>query len=237
MRTIIIEDELLIRNMIVNYVKKNPHLEYIGDASTVSEGIVLVNACKPDLLLLDIQLKDGTSFELLENINFKTKVIFITAYQEFALKALKLGALDYILKPVDFNELNQIITKIIDDEPKTEQLQETQNHFKGHGTKIILKSIERMHIVNFDEIIYCQSNGSYTTFCLKDKKDIVMSKNIKEYENILPQTEFVRCHNSFIVNINQIDQITRDNELSLKNGERIPISIRKKDKLIEMLEK
>jgi two-component system LytT family response regulator len=237
MRTIIIEDELLTRNMIINYVKANPYLEFIGDAGTVSEGIILANACKPDLLLLDIQLKDGMSFEILEKIKYKTKVIFITAYQEFALKALKLGALDYILKPIDFNELNQIIEKIAKEQPQLQELQETQNHLKGKGSKIILKSIEGIYVVHFEDIIYCQSNGSYTVFCLKNNKTIMMSKNIKEYENILPEAQFVRCHNSFIVNINEVEQINRDNDVLLRNGERIPISIRKKEKLIEMLEK
>lgn len=236
MRTLIIEDELLIRNMIVTYVKNNPNLEYIGDADSVEKGLALANSSNPDLLLLDIQLKDGTSFELLEKLKLETNVIFITAFQEFALKALKLGALDYILKPIDFDELNNAIGKIKNKFSNSFQFKEANEHLKGRGSKIILKSIEGIHVVNFEEIVYCQSNGSYTIFYLKNNKTIMMSKNIKEYENILPENSFIRCHNSFIVNISQIEQISKEYELLLRNGDRIPVSVRKKEKLIEFLE-
>lgn len=134
MRTIVVEDEDLTRKMIVNYVKSNPNLQFIGEAASVQESVVLINACQPDLLLVDIQLKDGLSFEILEKIITPVCTIFITAYQEYAIKALKLGAIDYILKPIDFEELSQAIDKTKSKIP-AEQLEETQNHLVGKGSK------------------------------------------------------------------------------------------------------
>jgi two-component system LytT family response regulator len=237
MRTIIIEDEQLTRKMIANMVKANGNLEYIGEASTVAEGLVLINATQPDLILMDIQLNDGTGFDILEKINSKAKVVFITAYQEYAIKALKIGAVDYILKPIDSSEFDEAILKAQKDTTSHEQLAEVKMALNGTFDKLILKTIEGIHIVKIADILYLQSNGSYTHFYLSQNRSIVVSKNIKEYENMLPDNQFARCHNSFLVNLNEVMQIDRGNNLILSNNVEIPVSGRKKEQILELLTK
>jgi len=235
LRTLIIEDEHLTRSLIVNLVKKNPHLQFIGEASSVEEGIVLVNATSPDLLLMDIQLNGGTGFDILERTNTKAQIIFITAYQEFAIKALKLGAIDYLLKPIDSEEFQHAIGKVNSDITIQEQYDEVKKILSGTIDKLILKTIEGIHIVTIEEIMYLQSNGSYTHFNLSGNRNIIISKNIKEYENILPEKIFARCHNSFLVNLKQVVRIDKDNNLILRNGQEIPVSTRKRDAILEQL--
>lgn len=235
LRTLVIEDEHLTRSLIVNLVKKTPQLQFIGEASSVEEGIVLVNATSPDLLLMDVQLNGGTGFDILERTATKSQVIFITAYQEFAIKALKLGAIDYILKPVDTDEFEQAIAKVNLEHSFLEQYAEVKKILNGTIDKLILKTIEGIHIVTIEEILYLQSNGSYTHFYLSENRDIIISKNIKEYENILPEKLFSRCHNSFLVNLKQVVRIDKDNNLILRNGQEIPVSTRKRDAVLEQL--
>lgn len=235
MRTIIIEDEALTRNMIVNMVRANTHLQYIGAAGSVGEAVVLVKATNPDLILLDVQLNDGTGFDILERTGSEAKIIFVTAYQEFAIRALKLGAIDYVLKPIDTDEFTAAIEKAKSEVQSKEQVVEVNKIFNGVIDKLILKTIEGIHIVKIDDIMYLQSNGSYTHFYLSQNRHIIVSKNIKEYENILPEHLFVRCHNSFLVNLHQVVQIDKENNLILSNGSTIPVSGRKRDHLLERL--
>ena len=237
MRTVIIEDEPLTRKMIANMAKANSNLEYIGEAGTVAEGLILINATVPDLILMDIQLNDGTGFDILERLNFNTKVVFITAYQEYAIKALKIGAVDYILKPIDSTEFDEAIIKAKKDNTSQEQLAEVKMALSGTIDKLILKTIEGIHIVKIADILYLQSNGSYTHFYLSQNRCIVVSKNIKEYENMLPDNLFARCHNSFLVNLKEVVQIDRENNLILSNKVEIPVSGRKKVQILELLTK
>jgi two-component system, LytTR family, response regulator len=234
MKVVIIEDEDLTRKMLVNYVKNHNALEFIAEADSVKGGIQLLNACKPDLLMLDIQLKDGMSFEILTALEYQPRIIFITAYKEYAIKALKLGALDYVLKPIDFEELDASIERIQEQAILDKlQIQELKTSFKEPVKRIVLKTLEGVYVVNFEDIMYVQSNGAYSQFYLSNDKIITLSKNIKEYEQILPPDMFFRCHNSFLVNLNFVTKISRDNEIILKNNQPILVSIRKRDELIE----
>lgn len=236
MRTIVIEDELLSRELIVSFVRSHSELEYIGATGSICEGIILINACEPDLVLLDIHLSDGYSFEILDQLRCKPKIIFITSYEEFALKAIKVGALDYILKPILQEEFDLAIQKATSEPQLEEQFTEAKGALlQGAFQRIILKTIEGIHVVNTEEIVYCQSNGSYTQFFLSDKRTILISKNIKEYEELLPQEYFIRCHNSFIVNTREIIRVDKDNNVILRDGKSIPVSSRKKDDLLVRL--
>lgn len=228
LRTIVIEDEELIRKMIVNMVKNIPIVNFIGDAGSVTEGVILANTTKPDLILLDVQLQDGTGFNLIERLKTKTKIIFITAYDEYAIKAIKVGALDYILKPIDEEELENTIQKIYaENEQKAENI-EGIAAINTNLNKLLLRTQEGLHVIDIDEIMYCQGEGSYTLFFLKDAKKITVSKPLKDYETILPNKRFARCHQSYIVNLKEIIRIDKSDIIIMKDKTEIPISSRKK---------
>jgi two-component system LytT family response regulator len=233
LRTLVIEDEDLIRKMIVSMVKKIDMITFVGEAASVAEGLVLANTMQPDLILLDIQLKDGTGFNLLEKLTLLPKVIFITAYNNYAIQAIKVGALDYILKPIDEEELVLAIEKITKKNQLKEQFTHTNTALKGKLDKLFLKTQEGLHILNLSDIMYCLGEGSYTEFHTKDGSKITISKPLKEYETLLPDDRFARCHQSYIVNLNEISRIDKSDFIIMKDGTKIPLSTRKRKWFID----
>jgi two-component system LytT family response regulator len=233
LRTLVIEDEDLIRKMIVSMVKKIDTITFVGEAASVAEGLVLTNTTQPDLILLDIQLKDGTGFNLLEKLTILPKVIFITAYNNYAIQAIKVGALDYILKPIDEEELELAIQKITKENQLKEQFTHTNTALKGKLDKLFLKTQEGLHILNLSDILYCLGEGSYTEFHTKDGSKITISKPLKEYETVLPDDRFARCHQSYIVNLNEISRIDKSDFIIINDGTKIPLSTRKRKWFID----
>lgn len=233
LRTLVIEDEDLIRKMIVSMVKKLDAITFIGEAATVAEGLILANTTQPDLILLDIQLKDGTGFDLLEKLNTIPKVIFITAYDNYAIQAIKVEALDYILKPIDEEELGLAIKKTTKENQLKEQFTNPNAALKGKPDKLFLRTQEGLHILNMSDIMYCLGEGSYTEFHTKDGSKITTSKPLKEYETSLPNDRFARCHQSYIVNLNEISRIDKSDFIILNNAAKIPLSTRKRKWFID----
>lgn len=241
-RTLIIDDEPAIRKDLQLLLSRHKGFVCIGTCGSISDALVLINNTQPDLVLLDIQLSDGTSFELLSQlgkINFK--IIFITAYNDRAITAIKFGALDYLVKPVDEDELALALQKVYDD-PALPMLQEaqlalTQRHIQTQQPqdRIALRSQDYLQIVHFAEIIFCQSNAGYTTFHLTDNRKILISKSLKEYEDILPGSLFLRPHQSYLVNQQYIDRYHKDGLLVLKSGAEIPVSTRRRDYVLALL--
>jgi two-component system LytT family response regulator len=246
---LIIDDEALSREtinaIVTNYCK---NATVIGEASSVKDGVVAFMELKPDVILLDIQLGDGSGFELLNKINpTNSKVIFITAYEEFAIKAFKTCAIDYLLKPVDISELKIAINKA--EEQKSKNTIEAQlnillaNFNQGApvdntNQKIVLKTTDQIHILSPNEIIHLESDGNYTKFYLVNKTIILISKTLKEYEEILDKSNFIRIHQSHIVNMMYASRFDKRNGgfLILKDNTSLPVSTRKKDDLIQYLE-
>lgn len=243
LRVLVIDDELLIRNDIELLASKHPGVVVVGTCGSVKEGLILIRAAKPDLVLLDVQLSDGTGFDLLQaagSINFH--VVFITAYNEYAIKAIKHGAFDYLLKPLDEAELHQALNKVkssqsaanVDDGFR--ELSSYNNHaLVERRGKLALRSQQYLQIVSFDEIQYCQSDKGYTTFYLTNNRKVLVSKYIKEYEDILPPHIFLRPHQSYLVNFNYIDRFHKDGYLVLRTGVEIPVSTRKREHVIAFL--
>jgi two-component system LytT family response regulator len=235
-KTILIEDESYIRKGLITLINSlNKNLDIIAECSSVKEAITVVTACKPELIFLDINLPDGNAFDFLEKTKTVSyKVIFITAYEEYALRALKNGAIDYILKPVDIEELEIAIDKAL----KTENFKENQIQYTKEQLskdKLILSLQDGFQCILFDDLIYCKSDGGYTTFYLSDGRSFMASKSIKEFENQLPESNFVRTHQSYIVNMAYVDKYDKTGYLYLKNRERIPVSTRKKDIVISLI--
>lgn len=236
MKALIVEDKVYIRKGLINLLETvETNVEIIGECASVKEAVVVSNACKPELIFLDINLTDGTGFDFLdqtEHLSFKT--IFITAYEEYALKALKAGAVDYLLKPVEVEELNLALKKI-KTLPITEQKRQINTVKKvwyQDDATLVLSLSDSFQVINLQELLYCESDKGYTTFYLANNKKYVASKPLKEYEEKLEKVNFTRPHQSFMVNLKFIDKYDKSGIIYLKDGKKIPVSSRKKEAFV-----
>ncbi|WP_257668853.1 LytR/AlgR family response regulator transcription factor [Parapedobacter tibetensis] len=254
-KTVIIEDEAAIRKEIEWLVSKQPDLEFAGSAGSVAQGVALITDKKPDLLLMDIQLTDGNAFELLKQIGeMPLQIIFITAYNHHAIKAIKFGALDYLLKPLDEDELQAALDRVrtsfakpekLDVSMRQQQLQaaEVQIAKEPEGVapivslddQIVLHTMEYLQLLQIKNIVYCKSEGSYTTFVLHDKREIMVSKPLKYYDELLPEKWFIRPHQSYLLNLLFVDRYIKTGYIYLKDNSQIPVSVRKKDYVLQRL--
>ncbi len=244
LRAIIIEDEEQNRERLNNLLNQHcPDVEVIGDATSVKDGFKLIEQLKPDLLFLDIQLTDGTGFDLLklfENITFK--VIFVTAFEEYALKAFRFSALDYLLKPVDPEELALAVKKAeqqIESEVKL-QINNASNTLSGKELdKIVLKDIESIYLVDLSDITYCEADGNYTGFHFITEKPILVSKPLKEYESFLKDSRFLRVHRSYLINLRHFKRYEKSEggKVILSDDAEIPVASGKKEELFDFIER
>lgn len=241
LKVVIIDDEKKSRESL-----KNLLLDYCADVSvegmaeSVEAGIELIKVIKPDLLFLDIEMQASTGFDLLKKIHLLNfEVIFTTAYEQYAIKAIKFSALDYLLKPIDINELRQAIEKYklkigANQNRKLEQL--LYNIQNKAPQKITLSTSEGLFFVEIDKIIRCEAQGAYTVFYLKDNRKIMVSKNLKEYENLLSEHSFMRVHNSHLVNIKEVQKyIKSEGNLILRDGSEVAVSNSKRDEFLELM--
>lgn len=230
LRVVIVDDHPAIRKDAEVLVEQIDKFIVVGSCSTVQEAAVLIPASSPDVLLLDINLGDETGFDLLEQVSERNfKIIFLTAYEEFAIKAIKAGALDYLLKPINEAELKNALYKLID----APAIQEKQvpifsNHPKDNS-RIFLSSPEYLEVVELKDIVFCHSDSGYTTFHLADNRKIVTSKYIKEYQEFLTPDKFIRAHKSYVVNLSHVHRYHKDGYLLLRNGLKIPVATRRKE--------
>jgi two-component system, LytTR family, response regulator len=247
LRLVIIDDMQNARELIASLIKKHcKQIEVAGIADGVKSGIQAIKQHKPDIVLLDIQMHDGTGFDLLRKlhpINFQ--VIFITAYEEHALKAFRFSALDYILKPINSNELMAAIQKaekIVTPAAASQNLDVLENNYSNDNKelkKIILKTIDSIYAVNIKDIVRCESEASYTRFFLNDGRKILISKPLKEYDELLSEFGFFRIHQSHLINLTYFEQFKKtDGGLAvMKDRSEIPVSSRKKDLFLQTIHK
>jgi len=246
LRTIIIDDEPLVRKTLAGMVKEEcSNVKLLKCADGVKSGLKAINEENPDLVLLDIKLDDGTGFDLLkkaEPINFK--VIFITAFDQYAIQAFKFSAIDYLLKPVDPEDLKQAIaraekTVMQDFSTQLRVLDENLKQQNERGKKIILKTLDTIHLVNVSDISYCESDISYTRFYLVNGQKILVSKTLREFEDILKEFGFFRAHKCFLVNLFAISKFEKADGgfLVMENNDRVPVATRKKEQLLDLFEK
>ena len=244
-KIVIIDDESGARKtisaIIKNYTKE---FDIVAEADDVDSGVLAIIKNKPDIVMLDINLSSGTGFDILKQLpetNFK--LIFITAYNEYAIKAIKYSAFDYILKPVDASELIQTLNKI--DKTSKENFTGSQlktffeNVSENKKKKIILKTSESIYIVDVDNVVYCKSDNNYTEFYLSDGKKILVSNTLKHYETTLNKNIFVRTHQSYLVNTQHIITYKKRDGgyLVLSNNHQIPVSASKKQLVFNAIEK
>jgi len=239
MKVLIIEDEIDARKVLHYLIQELfPSLQIVGQTGSVRKAKEMIRSLHPDIVFLDVQLEDGTGFDLLNNCSHNGfQIIFTTAYSKFALNAIKYSATDYILKPVNPNELKQAIekvTKIKRKEKEFEMLKTVVKNNKKNPYKITIKTAEQIYMLPIDDIVRLEADGAYTTIITRDKR-IVASKNIKHYENILPEDIFIRPHQSHLINKNFIGEINKNGKLLLINNEEVPVSFRKKSMIRNLL--
>jgi len=245
LRTVIIDDEEHARDTLRMLVEEYcPQVRLIGEAGGVETGVRLIRETHPDLLLLDIQLTDGSGFDLLARLSpLNFRIIFITAYDQYALQAFKFSAVDYLLKPVSRSELVDAVeraTQLIKQQFSIQlhALEENLRAEAGQKKKIILKTADKIHLVDLKDIITCESDSCYTYIHTTDGEKIFVTKTLKEYEEMLESSGFYRVHKSFLVNFEHIRQFDKQDGgyVILTNKLRVPVSFRKRDELLRRLE-
>lgn len=244
---VIVEDEKKSREVLQALVKANcPDVNLVGSAESVAEGEQLIRNTKPRLVFLDIEMADGSGFDLLEKVpNTGFDIIFTTASDAHALRAIKYSAIDYLLKPIDGDELKAAVEKIRAKESDNNNLENLkfllQNFRKPNEqySKITLPTGNAYEIVNVKDIIRCEADGSYTSFFLENKKKLLVSASLKHYEDLLPPDDFIRVHHHHLVNMNHVVRFLKADGgyAVMSDGTQIEISRRKKDAFIQRLNK
>jgi two-component system LytT family response regulator len=223
-----------------------PEIQLVGEADSVDGACSLIREMNPQLLLLDIEIKGGTGFQLLQKLKpYSFKVVFITGFNEYAIKAIKFHAIDYVLKPVNVVEFEQAVRSALEMIEKSMKTAESSELFLGnvqqHNSpqKIILRTTEALHLINIADILFAKSDNSYTTFYLQCGQKIMVSKGINFYEDILSEHDFFRPHQSYIVNLHHVKRLDKSDGgfVIMDSKNEIPVSIRRKKALLEYLEK
>lgn len=243
-KVLIIDDEKPTRTFIRKMLESfELNLNIYIDGENVVTGVEAIEEIHPDIVLLDIQMPDGNGFDVLKNVKYKQfEVIFITAFQEFAVQAIKFSALDYILKPIDSDELYTAITnalQLIDHKKDESQFSALQHNIQPQQKrKIVLKTQESIFVIEIDDIVHCESDKNYTFFYLNDGKKILVSKTLKDYDTMLSNFSFFRVHQSHLINLNYVDRYDKHDggSVILKDGSSIPLSPAKKDQFFKRLD-
>lgn len=244
MNAIIVDDEPAVRNTISSILHQIfPDIIISALAGSVAEGLAAINKQQPDLLFLDVELPDGLGFDLLKKSSpehFRT--IFITGHQEYALDAIKVSALDYILKPIDEDELRAAVEKArtaINHEEEQMKLQALSENLKDRRVlkRIILRTADALQLISVSDIIRAEADSNYTHFHLTGGKHIMVSRTIKEYEAMLSGSGIIRVHQSHLVNLNFVDKFYKHDGgyLHLKDGSSIPVSPNHKQRVMQAI--
>lgn len=246
---VLIDDDKNLREGMKGLLTRfAPSIKIIGEADSVATGIKVINALHPQVVFLDIQLNDGTGFDILEKIaeknnTIQSNIVFITAHEQYAIKAFRFSALDFLLKPVDPEELQKVIQKIESVIEKKndyshidlllENIRKNVDNFK----RIALSTSDGIHLFDISDIIRCESTDNYTKFYIKDSKSVLISKTLKEYEELLKEHNFERIHQSHLINLNYLKSyIKKDGGyVIMTDGSNLPISQRKRERLQEIL--
>ncbi|MBW8334062.1 MAG: response regulator [Prolixibacteraceae bacterium] len=212
LQTLIIEDEELARNLLRSYLKDQPDIEIIGECENGFDGVKAINEKKPDLVFLDIQMPKITGFEMIELLDHKPQIIFTTAYDQYALKAFELNAVDYLLKPFSKERMQKAIEKVVHhiqhNENNIEKLEELSNFRPGEAyiDRVVVKDRHKIHIITVDKIRYIESLDDYVMIYTHDGRHM-KQKTMKYFETYLDPKNFIRIHRSFIVQVDNIAEI------------------------------
>jgi two-component system LytT family response regulator len=245
-RTVIIDDEELVRETISRLLALYcPQVKLVGEADSVEGGLKLIREVHPHLVLLDVKMDDGTGFDLLhkfDDIDFK--VIFITAYEKYATQAFRFAAIDFLLKPVNPDDLSEAVKRAetLVQEHFISQLQALEENLKTEfrqKKKIVLKTQSSIYFVDLQDITHCESDGNYTFVNTASGDRILITKTLREFDDLLSDSGFYRSHKSYLINLTHIRRFEKHEGgyIILNNGFRSPVASRKQDELLELLER
>jgi two-component system LytT family response regulator len=248
---VIVDDEKRSRSFLKGHINTFcPGLKIVGEAESVSSAVKMIRNLNPALVFLDIKMPDGTGFDVIEqlrkedeNESLQFKIIFTTAFDQYAIKAIKFSALDYLLKPIDPDELVAALKKIKPEFPQksiNENIDVLINNVKllsDSNKKIALNTSNKTYIYKIDEIVRCESSGSYTIFYIKNSEPILISKSLGETEDLLKGHQFERIHKSHLINLNYLRTFIKSDGgfVEMENGDKIPVSNRKREHLTQLL--
>lgn len=246
LRAVVIDDMDEIRKKNIEVIKSScPNIAIIGQANSVDSGVSLIRQIVPDLVFLDIEMPGGSGFDLLQKlkpINFK--VIFVTGYEDFAVKAFRFSAIDYLLKPLDSDELIQAVNKAEESINKEAFELKMNTLFSNLERprdlqKLVLKTAEKIYSVNIQDIVNCESEKNYTTFYFINAPKLLVSTTLKEYETLLKPFQFFRAHQSHLINMLYFDHFIKSdgsNTIVMKNKHTIPLATRKKEEFLALID-
>jgi two-component system LytT family response regulator len=243
-KAILVDDDVLARALIAKTIADYcPNVTVTAEAKNVQEGVSAINEYDPDLVLLDIKMPDGSGFDLIKHFNKPDfKVIFVTGYMEYAINGYKFGAIDYILKPFDEEDLAHAVNKAYDairfeEKLKFKALAENFNS-SGKKDRLVLKTSDQVHLVPMDQVVRIEADGNYSTFFLVDGRKVIVSKSIKDYEEMLIDKGFHRIHKSHIINIVRLSYFDKTNggDVIMTDGSRVPVASRKREMLLDLFE-
>jgi two-component system LytT family response regulator len=240
MKALVVEDIAEVREALVDLIRSScPQVEVVGSAESVVQAAKLIRAEAPDLLFLDIQLSDGSGFDLLDITGFDNQVIFTTASEEHALKAFRYAAIDYLLKPVEPGALEEAVSRAGDREHTGEAQMDILRATMGdkRPDRIALSTSDRLHIIALEDIIRCHADGNYTEFSIQGHKPILVARTLKDYDNLLSPQGFLRVHQSHLVNIGWVREFVKTDGgyLVMLDGTKVPVSTRKRQEVLQRL--
>lgn len=244
-RALLVDDEQPnIDNLRILLGKHCPQVQLVATAMNLSEALAAIETHQPNVIFLDVEMPGHNGFEILEAIGDKRdfEVIFVTAFHQYAIDAIRFSALDYLLKPIRIEELVKAVEKLSLKQAESQKAERMENMIANlkrdhQAKKIAITSIERIDFVQLSDIIYCQSDNNYTCIYLKNGKKILASQTLKSYERLLRDFDFFRVHQSFLINVKYISSILRKEGgyVLMNNGASLPISRMKKEALMEVL--
>ena len=244
LRTIIVDDEpdavKFIESISSEYC---PNVEIVGIANSAREGVKLINEQQPDLVFLDVEMPHGSGFDLLSNFPQKDfDVIFITAFNHYAIRAIKFSAVDYILKPININECVDAVKKVEASRQKNKSSSSSidallENIRSALPSKLAIPTSDGMEYLNTNEIIRVEADRSYSWFYLTDNRKYLVSRNLKEYQELLGDRNFFRTHNSHLINLEFVKKFVRQEGgyVLMTDGSNVPISRSKKELFLEQM--
>jgi two-component system LytT family response regulator len=245
MKAAIIEDEersrIVLQNLLETYC---PDIEVAGTAESVVSAVRLIHDTQPEILFLDVQISGGTGFDVLEKIHHpKISVIFTTAYDHYALKAFKFSAIDYLLKPIDIDELKSAVKKVMGSSQREEEQYKIQNLLSNlknpdEDPVLLVSTLEAVEFVRIKDIVRCEAQGAYTQLYLRDARPVMVSKVLKEFEFLLQDYGFYRVHQSHLINLKEVRKYVKsENYLLMRDGAQIQLARSRKDEFFNVLHK
>ena len=243
---VVIDDEEKSRKVLIRLINEiTEDVKIIGEAASVNEGFSVINQLNPDLIFLDIEMLDGTGFNLLEKFSaIKFDIIFTTAYDQYAIRAFKYSALDYLLKPINIDELENAISRVKKDETSANDKYALIENLLQNMTlnskpqRIAIKGATSIDYININEILYCSTDMYLTEFCMLNDSKVHSIKTLKDYEELLDEDTFFRVSKSHLINSNFVASYKKDTSIvKMSNNFEIEVTRRRKREFIEFMDK